>query len=99
MDIILGDENSKLVLDSNNIFNGFGHPAVITVALVLIISQAMKNSGIVDILSRQIRPFIKNKEMHIASLSGVIAILSGFMNNVGALALMLPVTLKTAWTQ
>ena len=99
MDTILGGKNSNLVLDSNNIFNGFGHPAVITVALVLIISQAMKNSGIVDILSRQIRPFIKNKEMHIASLSGVIAILSGFMNNVGALALMLPVTLKTAWTQ
>ena len=99
MDIILGGKDSKLVLDSNNIFNGFGHPAVITVALVLIISQAMKNSGIVDILSRQIRPFIKNKEMHIASLSGVIAILSGFMNNVGALALMLPVTLKTAWAQ
>ena len=99
IDLILGGNDSKLVLNSSNIFNGFGHPAVITVALVLIISHAMKNSGIVDILSRQIRPFIKKKEIHIASLSGVIAILSGFMNNVGALALMLPVTLKTAWTQ
>ena len=99
IDLILGGNDSKLILDSSNIFNGFGHPAVITVALVLIISHAMKNSGIVDILSRQIRPFIQKKEIHIASLSGVIAVLSGFMNNVGALALMLPVTLKTAWIQ
>ena len=99
MDLILGNEKSNLILEPNKIFNGFGHPAVITVALVLIISHAMKNSGIIDILSRQIRPFIKNKAMHIASLSGTIAILSGFINNVGALALMLPVTLKTAWEQ
>jgi di/tricarboxylate transporter len=99
LDILLGNENSNLVMEPGKIFNGFGHPAVITVALVLIISHAMKNSGIIDILSRQIRPFIKNKEMHIASLSGTIAILSGFINNVGALALMLPVTLKTAWEQ
>ena len=48
-------------------------------------SQAMKNSGVVDLLARQIRPFTKNKEMHISSMSGIIAILSGFMNNVGAL--------------
>ncbi len=99
IDILLGNENSNLVIDPSKIFYGFGHPAVITVALVLIISHAMKNSGIIDILSRQIKPFIKNKEMHIASLSGTIAILSGFINNVGALALMLPVTLKTAWEQ
>ena len=40
---------------------------------------------------------IRKKEIHIASLSGMIAFLSGFINNVGALALLLPVTLKTAW--
>ena len=97
LDILLGNENSNLVVEPNKIFNGFGHPAVITVALVLIISHAMKNSGIVDILSRQIRPLTRKKEIHIASLSGMIAFLSGFINNVGALALLLPVTLKTAW--
>ena len=99
IDGILGSENSQLVLDVNKIFNGFAHPAVITVAAVLIISQAMKNSGVVDLLARQIKPFTKNKAMHISSMSGIIAVLSGFMNNVGALALMLPVTLKTAWEQ
>ena len=98
-DKILGDEASSLVLNSNQIFKGFSHPAVITVAAVLIISQAMKNSGVIDLLSKQIKPFTKNKTLHISSLSGVIAILSAFINNVGALALMLPITLKTAWEQ
>ena len=98
-DKILGEENSDLVINMNEIFKGFSHPAVITVAAVLIISQAMKNSGVVDLLALQIKPFTKKQEIHISSMSGIIAILSGFMNNVGALALMLPVALKTAWEQ
>ena len=98
-DSFLGGGESDLVSDISNIFSGFGHPAVITVAAVLIISKALSNSGVVDVIARQIRPFVNNKTMHISSLSGVIALLSAFMNNVGALALMLPVTLKTARDQ
>ena len=99
LDKVLGGEQSDLVLDISNIFNGFGHPAVVTVAAVLIISRALRNSGVVDMIAHQIKPFTKNKTLHISSLSGVIALLSAFMNNVGALALMLPVTLKTSWDQ
>jgi di/tricarboxylate transporter len=96
-DKCLGDESSALINNYNQIFLGFGHPAVITVAAVLIISRALRNSGVVDYITRRIKPFTKIQTLHISSLSGVIALLSGFMNNVGALALMLPVTLKTAW--
>ena len=88
-----------MIKDLNKIFLGFGHPAVITVVAVLIISKALQNSGVVDIISREIKPYTKNQTMHITSLSGLIALLSAFMNNVGALALLLPVTLKTAWDQ
>ena len=95
-DLILGNEKSDLIIDTSNIFSGFGHPAVITVAAVLIVSQALKNSGVVDLISRKIAPFSKHKLIHIASLSGVATICSAIMNNVGALALMLPVALKTA---
>ena len=98
-DRIIGSEQSALIININNIFLGFGHPAVITVAIVLIISRAMRNSGVVDFLARKIRPYISKQTAHISGLSFIIAILSGFMNNVGALALMLPVTLKTAWEQ
>ncbi len=96
VDEILGGPKSNLVVSESNLFIGFAHPAVITVALVLIISRALQNSGVVDLISRQIAPFSKNKITHIASLSGVAAILSAIMNNVGALALMLPVALKSS---
>ncbi len=96
-DRVLGGETSALILDYNKVFLGFGHPAVITVAAVLIISRALRNSGLVDLITRRIMPFTKIQSIHISSLSAIIALLSGFMNNVGALALMLPVTLKTAW--
>jgi len=98
-DQFLGNENSNLIIDSSNIFSGFSHPAVITVAAVLIISRALRNSGVVDLISRQISPLSNNKITHIASLSGVAAICSAIMNNVGALALMLPVALKTSVKQ
>jgi di/tricarboxylate transporter len=99
MDRILGGENSLLIIDPSQAFTGFGHPAVVTVAAVLIISRALRNSGVVDLIARHLKPFTNKQTTHITSMGAVIAILSAFMNNVGALALMLPVTLKTALTQ
>jgi di/tricarboxylate transporter len=94
LDAILGGE--KLVEEPKRVLEGFGHPAVVTVAAVLIISRALRNSGVVDQISRSVMPFTKNQIPHILSLSLVVMVLSAFMNNVGALALMLPVALKTA---
>ena len=98
-DQLLGGEQSNLILEPSNIFMGFGHPAVITVAAVLIISRALRNSGVVDVITRYISPFSKYQTVHISSLSGVVSIFSAIMNNVGALALMLPVALKTSIKQ
>jgi len=69
------------------------------VAAVLIISRALCNSGVVDVISRQIAPLSKYQIAHISSLSGVVSMFSAIMNNVGALALMLPVALKTSVKQ
>ena len=92
---VLRREGSALI-DPESALAGFGHPAVITVAAVLVISRALRNSGVVDLITRQLAPFAKNQTLHIASLCVVAAVLSAFMNNVGALALLLPVALKTA---
>ncbi len=99
VDEILGGHTSDLVLDESNLFIGFGHPAVITVALVLIITKALRNAGVVELVSRHISPLFKHKIVHITTLSGIVSILSAIMNNVGALALMLPVALKSAVKQ
>ena len=77
-------------------FAGFGHPATITVAAVLIISRGLSNAGAVDYFARLVRPATGSTVGHIAVLSGAAAILSGFINNVGALALFMPVAMATA---
>lgn len=83
------------LVPSSDILSGFGHPAVITVAAVLVISRALSNSGIVDVVSRALSPYTENLAMHIIVLSGVCAMASAFMNNVGAIAIMLPVALAS----
>ncbi len=75
-------------------FEGFGHPAVITVACVLILSRALQNSGAVDIIARRLLPEGATPAATTAGLTALAAALSGFMNNVGALALLMPIAIQ-----
>jgi len=77
-------------------FLGFGHPATITVAAVLVISRALANSGAVDAVTRYVVRAATHPGPHVAVLSGLAAGLSTVMNNVGALALLMPVALESA---
>lgn len=77
-------------------FSGFGHPATITVAFVLIISRTLASAGAVDWAAALIRPAAQRTSTHIAALSSLAAALSGFMNNVGTLGLLMPVALQSA---
>jgi di/tricarboxylate transporter len=77
-------------------FAGFGHPAVITVAAVLVLSRGFQHSGLVDLIARQTLKAGGNIMVQLLVLTGTVALLSAFMNNVGALALMLPVALRMA---
>ena len=72
-------------------FTGFGHPAVITVACVLVLSQALQYSGTVDWLARTVLPQKAGRFASLSALIGLGALLSGFMNNVGAMALLMPI--------
>lgn len=77
-------------------FSGFGHPAVITVACVLILSRGLQTSGAVDALAYRVLPTSNGPLMAIATLTGLGAVLSAFMNNVGALALLMPLAIHMA---
>ncbi len=77
-------------------FAGFGHPATVTVALVLILSRGLQNAGAVDIVAKYLMPPLERPETHIGVLSSVAAALSAMMNNVGALALLMPAALSSA---
>lgn len=80
-------------------FAGFGHPAVITVACVLVLSRGLQTSGAVDVLARAALPAKTGPALTIGALTGLGALLSAFMNNVGALALLMPVAIQIASRQ
>ena len=80
-------------------FAGFGHPAVITVACVLVISRALQTSGAIDALAQRVVPGSAGPTLTIATLTALGAVLSAFMNNVGALALLMPVAIQVAAKQ
>ncbi len=77
-------------------FAGFGHPAVITVACVLVLSRGLQLSGAVDVLARALLPRQAGRALSLAALLTLGAALSAFMNNVGAMALLMPVAIAMA---
>lgn len=85
------------VVAADHAFAGFGHPAVITVAAVLVISKALQNCGLVDQLVKLLASSRRTPTLQVAAGSTIAAALSSVMNNVGALALMLPVALRNAY--
>jgi len=77
-------------------FLGFGHPAVITVAAVLVLSRGFERSGVVDVIAEQLLRVGERLFLQLLVLVGTVVVLSGIMNNVGALALLLPVAMRLA---
>lgn len=84
------------LVPANEAFTGFGHPAVVTVACVLVLSQGLQNAGSVDILTRRVLSHSTGTTLTIGTLTGLAALLSSFMNNVGALALLMPLAIQIA---
>ncbi len=83
------------LVPQTEIFSGFGNPATITVILVLIVSYGLTKSGAVQFVTDLIEPLADNPYLHIASLTFLAAVLSMFMNNVGALALLMPIAIQS----
>ena len=84
------------VVETKDAFSGFGHPATLVVALVLVVSAGLVRSGAVFLITRTLVDQTRSLGAHIAIMGGIGGILSAFMNNVAALALLMPVDIQTA---
>jgi di/tricarboxylate transporter len=81
----------------NHLFSGFSSNAVISIIAVMIIGAGLDRTGIMS----QVASFImriggKTEARIIPLISGTVAIISSFMQNVGAAALFLPVVSRIA---
>ena len=90
MGVVLG------VVPTKNAFDGFGHPATLVVALVLVVSAGLVRSGAVLLITRTLVDATRSLGAHITLMGLVGGVLSAFMNNVAALALLMPVDIQTA---
>lgn len=84
------------VVPAKEAFSGFGETAVISVAAMLIITRTLGETGATDWLSARVAGYTRTPSMHVGALSGVTALFSTVMNNVGALALTMPIAMQTA---
>ncbi|MGI9329680.1 MAG: SLC13 family permease [Gammaproteobacteria bacterium] len=84
------------IVPMDEAFSGFGHPATVIIALVLIVSRGLANSGAIELLARYVVDSTRKLGTHIAIIGTLSAALSAVMNNVAALALLMPLDLQAA---
>ncbi|MDG1182897.1 MAG: SLC13 family permease [Tateyamaria sp.] len=84
------------VVPTSQAFAGFGHPATLVVALVLVVSAGLVRSGAVFLITRTLVNASRSLGSHITLMGAIGGVLSALMNNVAALALLMPVDIQTA---
>ena len=77
-------------------FAGFGHPAVVTIAAVLVVSRGLQNTGVTDQVARWMTHVGEGLGLQLAVLCSLIVVSSAFMNNIAALAIFIPVAVRLA---
>ncbi len=84
------------LVPSGEVFSGFGHSAVAIIALVLIVSRGLTASGAVELIAARLLSADRSVPLHIAAMAAVGAGLSAIINNVAALALLMPLDIEAA---
>lgn len=84
------------IINVDEAFAGFGHSAVITVAAVLVLSRGLMNSGLIDFFGGGLAKIGGSAWLQILVLTVMVAFFSAFMNNIGALAIMMPLAIHLA---
>jgi len=84
------------VVPKEEAFSGFGHPATVIIALVLVVSRGLSSSGAIELIARYMISASRGLSRHVGIMSTVAAALSAVMNNVAALALLMPIDMQAS---
>lgn len=84
------------IVSPEDAFSGFSDDIVIIVGSALVVSAAVSRSGIMEVAVRRFAPGITTPRAQLILLVVVVAILSAFVKNIGALAIMMPIAFQMA---
>lgn len=85
------------ILSASEVFSGFSNPAVVTVGAMFVMSAAAARTGIASFIGRVMRAVAGHREWALTVIIMLtVAALSAFINNVGAVAILLPVVMTLA---
>lgn len=84
------------VVSPADAFSGFSDDIVIIVGSALVVSAAVSHSGIMDLAVRRFAPNVTTPRAQLILLVVVVTILSAFVKNIGALAIMMPIAFQMA---
>lgn len=77
-------------------FSGFSDDIVVIVGSALLVSAGISRSGIMEAAIKRFAPKLSGVRSQLALLVIVVTILSAFVKNIGALAIMIPIAFQFA---
>ena len=77
-------------------FKGFGDDIVIIVASALVVSAAVARSGVIERPMRALGSLLVSPTQQVIALAGAVTLMSAFVKNIGALAMLMPVAFQLA---
>lgn len=84
------------IVPHDKAFLGFGDDIVIIVGSALVVSAAVARSGMIERMVRPIAPYLTTTSAQVVVLTAAVTVLSAFVKNIGALAMMMPVAFQLA---
>lgn len=82
------------VVPAKEAFSGFSDDIVIIVASALVVSAAVARSGVIETVLKWASPYLLTTGRQVAALTAATALLSGFIKNIGTLAMLMPVAFQ-----
>jgi di/tricarboxylate transporter len=84
------------IVPAKDAFSGFGDDIVIIVASALVVSAAIGRSGVLERALQYVAPYARTTQMQVIVLVAAVTVLSAFIKNIGALAMLMPVAFQLA---
>ncbi len=84
------------VVPHDKAFSGFSDDIVVIVGSALVVSAAVARSGVIDRALRFVGPYLTRTGTQVIVLAGAVTVLSAFVKNIGALAMLMPVAFQVA---